>query len=150
MMTIDEVLESLDQMIDKAWSMPFSGKCMIDADKVRDMIDEIRLTLPGEIKQAKAIVADRAQIITDAKRESDMIISKAQAQAKVLVANEEITKQATAQANEMMQTAAQRSKEVKQSAREFVDKVMKTSEETLSNAHSQIQQTRQTFLRNFK
>lgn len=53
-MNIDEVLDMLDELLDRAWNLPLSGgRCVIDAEKVREMVDDIRLNLPDEIKQAK-------------------------------------------------------------------------------------------------
>ena len=44
---------------------------MVDVDRMRDIIDEVRLNLPTEVRQAKAIVNDRADIIMGAKREAE-------------------------------------------------------------------------------
>ena len=58
-MNIDEILNMIDDMLEEAWSLPFSGgRCVVDAQKVKECIEDIRLNLPGEIKQAKMIVAD--------------------------------------------------------------------------------------------
>ena len=63
-MNIDEILDVIDELLDRSWSLPLSGgRCVVDADKVRDLIDDIRLNIPSEIKQAKAIVSDRTDII---------------------------------------------------------------------------------------
>ena len=57
-MNIDEILDVIDELLDRSWSLPLSGgRCVVDADKVRDLIDDIRLNIPAEIKQAKAITA---------------------------------------------------------------------------------------------
>ena len=54
-MNIEEILDMLDELLDRAWNLPLSGgRCVIDAEKVREMVDDIRLNLPDEIKQAKA------------------------------------------------------------------------------------------------
>ena len=59
-MNIDEILNMIDDMLEEAWSLPFSGgRCVVDAQKVKECIEDIRLNLPGEIKQAKMMVADR-------------------------------------------------------------------------------------------
>ena len=63
-MNIDEILNMIDDMLEEAWSLPFSGgRCVVDAQKVKECVEDIRLNLPGEIKQAKMIVADRNDII---------------------------------------------------------------------------------------
>ena len=76
-MNIDEILDVIDELLDRSCSLPLSGgRCVVDADKVRDLIDDIRLNIPSEIKQAKAIVSDRTDIISGAKKEAESIIRK--------------------------------------------------------------------------
>ena len=71
-MNIDDILDAMDEMLDRAWNLPLTGgRCVVDAEKVRDLIDDIRLNMPAEIKQAKQIVADRADIISVAKKEAE-------------------------------------------------------------------------------
>ena len=73
-MNIDEILDNIEELLDRSWSLPLSGgRCVVDADKVRDLVDDIRLNLPSEIKQARGIVADRSEIIDNAKREAEQI-----------------------------------------------------------------------------
>ena len=64
---------------DRATGLPFAGgKRVVDADRMQDIIDEVRLNLPTEVRQAKAIVNDRAEIVADAKREAEAIVKKAE------------------------------------------------------------------------
>ncbi|MBR3920380.1 MAG: hypothetical protein IKJ47_00430 [Oscillospiraceae bacterium] len=82
-MNIDEILEMIDDTLDKGATVPFSGKkVMVDADKIRDLLNEIRVNLPQEIKQAKLIVMDRKTIISDANEEAETIVRKAEERAK--------------------------------------------------------------------
>ena len=85
-MNIDEILEMIDDTLDKGATVPFSGKkVMVDADKIRDLLNEIRLNLPQEIKQAKLIVMDRKTIISDANEEAEAIVRKAEERAKAII-----------------------------------------------------------------
>ena len=95
-MNIDEILNMIDDMLEEAWSLPFSGgRCVVDAQKVKECIEDIRLNLPGEIKQAKMIVADRNDIIKSAERQAESALRKAEERARMLIAQEEIVKQRT-------------------------------------------------------
>lgn len=69
-MTLDELLEQFDEVLDSGIKIP-GKKTVVDIEKLRAVVDDIRLNIPAEIKQAKGIVADRADIITNAKREAD-------------------------------------------------------------------------------
>ena len=67
-MSIEEILEAMDIELDKSKSVPLTrGKSLIDVEQFRDLIGQVRLNLPGEIKQAQALVNDRRVIINDAK-----------------------------------------------------------------------------------
>ena len=71
-MNVDELLDLLDETLEESTNLPFTGgKRMVDVDKVRDIIDDVRLNMPTEIKQAKAIVNDRAEIVAGARREAE-------------------------------------------------------------------------------
>lgn len=143
-MSIEHVLDNLDDMLDKAWSLPLSGgRCVVDAEKVRDLIDDIRLNLPTEIKQAQAIVMDRNEILTVAKRESEAIIRRAEERAKSLIANEEIVKQSQSKASDILAQAQVKSREMKNAAQEFSDELLRTTEESLAKSLGDIRQTRQ-------
>lgn len=143
-MTVEELLDKIDDMVDKAFSMPLSkGKCLIDADELRDTLDDIRAHLPSEIRQAKAIVSDRNDIIDDAKRESEEIIRKAEERARVLVSEEEVVKQAQQKATELLNQSQQKSREMRRSATDFAEDQLKRTEESLAERLQEVRQTRQ-------
>lgn len=134
----------MDEMLDRAWNLPLTGgRCVVDAEKVRDLIDDIRLNMPAEIKQAKQIVADRADIISVAKTEAENIVRKAEDRAKALVEQEEITKQAQTRAVEVLTQAQMKSREMRQASQEFAETMLKSTEETLTKALSDVRSTRQ-------
>lgn len=143
MKSIEELLESMDAVMDKATNMPFKpGKCIVDAEELNRIIDDIRINLPQEIRQAKAIVAERGTIIDDAKKEADEIIHKAEDRARALVNQEEISKQAQAKAIEMLTTAQEKSKEVKKAAIEFSDNILLNTENAVTQSLEVIRQSR--------
>lgn len=143
-MSINDVLDSLDELLEKAWSLPLSGgRCVVDADRVLALIDELRDGMPEEIKQARIIVEDRLSILANAKKEAELIIKRAEERAKALVRQEEITKTAQRQANEMLATAQLRSKEMRQAANDYADSVLKDAEEILGTSLGDVKSTRQ-------
>lgn len=144
MSSIDELLDSLDDMIDSAKHLPLSaGWCVVDAEKVREIIDDIRLNLPQEVRQARAIVADRSDIIKTAKDEAEGIIKQAEEKARAIVSQEEIVRQATNRANEIVSEAQQKSREMKKAAADFTDGLLKRTEDTFLSSLGQLKQARQ-------
>ena len=143
-MNVEEILDILDEMIDRAWNLPMTGgRCVLDADKVRDLIDDIRSNLPPEIAHAKKIVADRTEIIAEAKREAEGIVRRAEERAKALVDQSEITRQAQQKAQEMVSQAQMKAREMRQASQEFADKVLKNTEEGLARGLMEVKNPRQ-------
>lgn len=140
-MNIDELLEMLDEIIDSGVKIP-GKKTIIDADRLRAIVDDIRLNLPTEIKQAKGIVADRAEIITEAKQSADNMIRAAEERAKALVAQEEITQLAQAKAGEIISNAQVKSREMRKAAQDFVDDLMTRADKELTANLVEVRKTR--------
>ena len=53
MANLESILNELDEVLESATTLPLTSKCMVDADRIRDLIDDIRLNIPSEIKQAQ-------------------------------------------------------------------------------------------------
>ena len=119
-------------MLEKGWSMPLTNKCMVDGEKFRQMIDDIRVSLPGEIKQAKMIASDRADIIAAARKEADNIIAKAEAKANKMVEADEITQRARAQAKEMILQVQQKCTDQMKATTQFTDDLLQKVEDCVT------------------
>ncbi len=140
-MTLDELLEQSDEVLDSGIKIP-GKKSVVDIEKLRAVVDDIRLNIPSEIKQARGIVADRADIITTAKREADGIIRTAEEKAKAMVAQEEIVKMAQEKAAEIIANAQGKSREMRRAAQDFVDDIMRRADEGLTANLGEIRKTR--------
>ena len=139
---IEELISTLYEMVQDAWGLPLGAdKCVVERDKVLDLLDEISNQLPGELKQAKTIVESRSEVINNAKREAENILKQAQAQARQMVSEEEIYKQAEAEGNNMIKAAQDKIRELKQVTNDYVDDAMRRSEEAIAEALSEIRES---------
>ena len=78
----EDIIGALYDMVQDARSMPLAAdKCILERDKVLDMLDEIIAQLPHELKQSRTIVESRNELISQARREAEGIIRQAQEQA---------------------------------------------------------------------
>ena len=94
-MNVNELLDTIEDTLEESTSMPLSGgKRLVDVEKVRDYLDDIRANLPGELRQAQQIVNDRAQIVDTANAQAQAIVKKAEERARILVSDAEIVKAA--------------------------------------------------------
>ena len=142
-MNIDDILEQLDDMLDTAWAMPLSGgKVVVDGERVRDLLDSIRANLPSEIRQARAIVKDRGDIVDTAKKEAESIIRNAEERRNQILSHEEIVVQAQEKANEIHAQTQKRAREMRRSAQEYTDDILRRTEEVLAQQVTQVRQAR--------
>lgn len=130
MTNTDILLEDLEDVLDDASSIPLSKKSAVDVEKIKTIIEDIRLNTPQETKQAKAIVDSRNTILEEAKREAAEIIKKAEAEARDMIARDEITKRAQAEATEIISKANEQGKQM-------VEDAQNQASEILGNATSQ-------------
>ena len=108
-MNVEELLEMMEETLEAGTIVPFSAsKRMVDVDRMRDIIDEVRNNLPDEIRESKKIVNDREQIMQNARIESESIIQQAEERARVLTSEQEIVKRSQQHAAEIL-SAAQKS-----------------------------------------
>lgn len=142
-MTIEDILELMDDAIDKAPSVPLATKKgIIDKEQMREYIDNIRLNLPTEIKKAREMVGDRAQIISEANQKAESIIKRAEERAKIIVSNEEIVKLARERANEITTNANAMEKEIRAAMTAKMDELLNTTEQMLNQNLADIRKTR--------
>ena len=70
-MTIDKTLDKMDDLLNEGVAMPLTGRRLIDVEKMQDLIDDLRMNLPQEIKDAKAVVSERNEILEQAEAQAE-------------------------------------------------------------------------------
>ena len=150
-MKVDDLILQLQDVINDAKSMPFSGgKVMVSSDEIYDIIDQIQDAMPAEVRQAKNIVADRKQILAEANRESENIIRAAEERKKVMLNQSELVREAQAKAKEIVDDAKQKSAEIRKAANVYVDSIIRRTEESISAQLDEIKKTRANILNSQK
>lgn len=144
-----EILELLDMlytMVSEAWGVPLGNdKCIVERDKVLNVLDEIKAQLPVEIAEARRLVSARDEFISSAKREAESVRKSAEERARELVDEQEIVKIAKARSNEIVTNAEDRAKELYRVANEYVDDALSRTEEALGAAMQEITASRARF-----
>ena len=143
---IEDIITALYDMVQDARSVPLSSeKCILERDKVLDMLDEIIAQLPAELKQSRTIVESRNELIAQARREAENIIKKAQEDAEKLVAKEAIYEEAKRRcAEEIAQTKSQIAN-LRKVSNEYMDDALRRTEEAIAQGLSDVQETRAKF-----
>jgi len=137
------ILETLEDLVERSVSVPFSGKCMVDKEEILEIIKEIRLKLPDDIKQAKWVKEERQRILLEAQKEANNIIKDAENQIASLIDEHEITKKAYEQSNEIISNAQKNAREIRLGTREYADSVLIKVEEILEETLEVIRSNRE-------
>ena len=150
-MNVNELLDTIEDTLEESTSMPLSGgKRLVDVEKVRDYLDDIRANLPGELRQAQQIVNDRAQIVDTANAQAQAIVKKAGERARILVSDAEIVKAAQQRAAEITAAAQSESRTLRQTVTDYCDNMLKTTEEAMVENAAQVKNVRANLRQNAK
>lgn len=132
-MEILSILETLEDLIERSIGVPFTGRCLVDREEVLEIIKEIRLKLPDDIKQAKWVNEERQKILLEAQKEANSILEDAEGRISSLVDEHEITRKAYEQADEIIANAQKNAREIRMGAKEYADDILGKVEEILKD-----------------
>ncbi len=154
---IEEVISKLYEMVQDAWSLPLGAdKCVLERDKVLDLLDEINNQLPGEFKQAKTIVDARNEVITNARREAEAIQKQAEQKARQLLSEDAIVARAKEEATRLMNDTKAQAEAVVRTTQEKLEKLkavtnsyvldsLRETETAVTDALAAVQSAREKF-----
>src|SRR5256884_9003286 len=107
------LIDKLDDLVHNAKAVPLTDQVRIDREEIYDILDQMRATIPEEIKQARWIVKERQEMLAEAKRECDRILGEAREQAAREASQTEIVKLAERQAQEIVDDARREARETR-------------------------------------
>ena len=126
--------------------MPLAAdKCIVERDKVLDMLDELISQFPNEIKQARTIVESRNELISQARREAEMILRQAQEKANKMVQQEAIYQESKRKCQEMVVQTQVRMAELRKASNDYMDDALRRTEEAIAQSLGEVRDTRVKF-----
>ena len=126
------LIDKLDDLVHNARAVPLTDQVRVDKEEIYDILDQMRATIPEEIKQARWIVKERQEMLAEAKREAERIVKEARERQERMVSEEEITKQAERGAEDIIEDARAREREIRLGAEDYADEILNTLEVNLS------------------
>ncbi|MBN8869263.1 MAG: ATPase [Solirubrobacterales bacterium] len=136
------LIDKLDDLVHNARPVPLTDQVRVDREEIYDLLDQMRATIPEEIKQARWIVKERQEMLEEAKRESERVVREAREQQARLVSDEEVTKQAERAADEIVEDARAREREIRLGAEDYADEILNTLEVNLQKFTAAVQRGR--------
>lgn len=143
---IEDIITALYDLIQDARGLPLGAdKCIVERDRVLDMLDEISAQLPSELKQSRTIVESRNELIGQAKREAEGIVRRAQEEAAQLVSQQTIYEEAKRKCTELVAQTQAQIANLRKVSNEYMDDALRRTEEAIAQSLSDVQNTRSKF-----
>ena len=143
---IEDIITALYDLVQDARGLPLGAdKCIVERDKVLDMLDEISAQLPSELKQSRTTVESRNELIGQAKREAEAIVRKAQEEADRLVSQQTIYEEAKRKCAEMVTQTKDQIANLRKVSNEYMDDALRRTEDAIAQSLSEVRDTRAKF-----
>ena len=136
------LIDKLDELVHNAKAVPLTDQVRIDREEIWEILDQMRATIPEEIKQARWIVKERQEMLAEAKREAERIVMEAREIAQREASQQEVVRLAERQAQQILEAAKQREREIRLGAEDYADDILSTLEVNLQKFLQAVQRGR--------
>src|ERR1700675_2221321 len=137
------LIDKLDDLVHNAKAVPLTDQVRIDREEIYDILDQMRATIPEEIKQARWIVKERQEMLVVGKRETDRLLGEAREQAVREASQTEIVKIAERQAQDIVDEARRQARETRLEMEDWADSILSTLEVNLEKFLSAVKRGRE-------
>ena len=143
---MEGIISSLYDMVQDARTVPLAAeKCIVERDKVLDMLDEIIAQLPVELKQARTIVESRNELIGQARREAEILVRQATEKAEKMITQEAIYQETKRKCQEMVEETQARMAQLRKVSNDYMDDALRRTEEAIALSLEDVRETRSKF-----
>ncbi len=137
------LIDKLDDLVRNAKQVPLRSEVRVDKQKLSDLLNELRATIPEELKEARWIVNERQEMLAAAEREAEEILGEAQERQTQLVVEHELTGEAELASEDIIDNARAEEREIRLGAEEYADEILGTLEINLSKFIAAVQRGRE-------
>ena len=134
-----DYLDEIEEVLESSKNLPFTNKISVEKDKIVDIISEIRLNLPDDIRSAQRILSEHDRIVHDANGKAQDILDSAESEAKIRTNNHEIFRRASDQATDIVESAKKDARDLRLNAMDYADEMLEKAEEQLKEYMTNIE-----------
>lgn len=158
---IEQIIEEIEEYVESCKYQPLSTtKIVVNKEELEELLRELRMKTPDEIKRYQKIISNKDAILADAQAKADAVIAETKTQVQDMVKESEVMQQAYAQANEIVNSANKQAQEIidsatadannlRLSAISYTDEMMANLEQlihgTMENANARYNELAQTY-----
>ncbi|MCU1494236.1 MAG: synthase [Acidimicrobiaceae bacterium] len=140
---VDELLQELVTVVERAKSMPLSSSAIIARDEVLGLLEAARAAFPAELQRARRVLQDRDEVRVRAEREAAELLDEARAQSAYMVQRAEVVRQARHQADRIIEDAESEGRKIRHEADDYVDRKLAAFEIVLDRTMRTVQAGRE-------
>lgn len=104
-MDILQLIDRLEELFNESRSIPLTRNVMVDEDRMLDIIDQMRIAIPEEVKRAQQLLGQRDRLLAQAQEEANRTLELARQKADQLIAREVVTQEAIRRAEQIVAQA---------------------------------------------
>ena len=130
-MNIHEAIDRLEYLIAHSRQIPLTRTVVIDQEEALACVDDLRLSLPDEIKQARWTLQEQQRLLSEAQAEAARTVTRASERAQTMIGQHELAKRAEKQAEQMLRDTAAKADETRRAADRYAWDVMQSLESQL-------------------
>jgi cell division septum initiation protein DivIVA len=143
-MDILHLIDRLEELFNASRPIPFTHNVVVDEDRMLDLIDQMRVAIPDEVKKAQQLLAQRDRIMAQAQEAANRTVQLARDKSEELVARDPIVQAAQTRAEQIIQQSTMETEVTKREADEFVLVTLTRLEAELKRLLNQVQNGIQT------
>ena len=142
-MDVNGLLDKIENLVASSGRIPLTAKVLVDEDAIYEIIDDIRASLPEELKQAKIIAKERERLVEDAKREAEQVVAEAKLRTSKLTEESYVVEEARVKAKEIIEKAKGISQEIVDGTKGYADDLLAEVLASLEKVVSGVQKGRE-------
>ncbi len=133
-----QLVDQLEALLNRSWRVPFTSSLLVHEQECLRLLDQMRMAIPEEIRQAKRALAERDRLVAQAQEESQRILAMAREQAMLTVEDKEVIRAAERRAEAIVAQARKEAQEMETGAKEFAAQVLRDLADELARLQRQI------------
>ncbi|MFL7812413.1 MAG: hypothetical protein ACK2TT_00415 [Anaerolineales bacterium] len=137
-MDILHLVDRLEELVNNSRSIPFTRNVILDEDRMLDLIDQMRVAIPEEVKKSQQILAQKDRVIAQAKEEAERTVNLAKEKSDKLADRDGIVQEAKKKASQIEAEAEVKAKRTQAEADEYVTETLTNLEIALERVLNQV------------
>ncbi len=137
-MDILQLIDRLEELFNDAKAVPFTHNVVVDEDKMLELIDQMRIAIPEEVKKAQQLVAQRDRVMAQAQEEANRTLAIARDKADQLAQKDMITQEAQRRADQILAQARAEAEDVRADADNYVLDTLMQLQDQIAKASNQV------------